>query len=188
VPHPASARPAPRFPTVLAAGELGILLALSVIFPFMIHVIPVPQDAQLGSRLLPIFYAPLLAVLLGRVTSAWLVAMLAPWLNWALTSHPSPLGAIVMEVELAVFVLVARKLLSAAGPPWYVALPAYLCGMIAAVLAASIFPALIGGRPALSWGMNSVAIGLPGLAVFVLITCLVSRHYPPGAGGEPMAA
>ena len=79
---------AARFLTVSLARELGILLCLSVMFPFLIHIIPVPGNAQLGPRLLPMFYAPLLAALLGRTRSAVAVALLAPWLNWALTAHP----------------------------------------------------------------------------------------------------
>ena len=77
-----------RFLTVSLAREIGVLLCLSVMFPFMIHIIPVPGDAQLGPRLLPMFYAPLLATLWGRRRSAAAVALLAPWLNWALTAHP----------------------------------------------------------------------------------------------------
>src|ERR1019366_1892129 len=102
----AGAAPAPRFLTASVASELGILLALSVMFPFLIHILPVPEDARLGPRLLPIFYAPLLAALLGRTLSALMVAVAAPWLNWALTSHPAPQGALVMMLQLLVFVCV----------------------------------------------------------------------------------
>ena len=86
-------------------------------FPFVIHVIPVPRDAQLGPRLLPMFYAPLLAALLGRSRSVMTLALAAPWLNWALTSHPAPLGAAVMMVELLAFVLVFRLLMTGIGAP-----------------------------------------------------------------------
>jgi hypothetical protein len=185
----ASGSRAARFLTVSLARELGILLCLSVMFPYMIHVIPVPGNAQLGPRLLPVFYAPLLAALLGRTRSAVVVALLAPWLNWALTAHPSPPGAVVMTIELLGFVLVLRVLLAAAGARWYLAAPAYFSGKTAAVLAAAFFPALIGGQAAPAWAAQSVAIGAPGIAILVLINWLVLRYYPPGAsGGGPVAA
>lgn len=170
-----------RFMTVSLAREMGILLALSVLFPFMIHVIPVPEDAQLGPRLLPMFYAPLLAALWGRVRSAAAVALLAPWLNWALTSHPTPPIAVVTMVELSGFVLVIRLLLAGVGPRWFLAAPAYFSGMMAAAFATGLFPALIGGRPALPWAAQSIITGAPGIAILLLINWLALRCYPPGA-------
>lgn len=136
----AGARPLPRFLTVSLARELGILLCLSVMFPFMIHLLPVPGDAQLGPRLLPMFYAPLLAALWGRLRSAVTLAVAAPWLNWVLTAHPSPAGAVVMMVELMVFVGFFRFVLAAVGTRWFLAAPAYFAGMAAAVLVTAIFP------------------------------------------------
>jgi hypothetical protein len=170
-----------RFMTVSLARELGVLLALSVMFPFMIHLIPVPEDSQWGPRLLPMFYAPLLAALWGRVRSAAAVALLAPWLNWVLTSHPSPPLAVVTMVELAGFVLVVRGLLAGVGPQWYLAAPAYLAGMAAAAVVTFCFPALIGGRPALAWAAQCVMTGEPGIVILLVINWLALRFYPPGA-------
>jgi hypothetical protein len=182
-------RSAPRFLTASVARELGILLTLSVMFPIMIHVFPVPDDTRLGPKLLPIFYAPLLAALWGRTRSAWIVALAAPWLNWALTSHPAPRTAIVIMVELAAFVFVLRALLARFGPRWFYAAPAYLAAMAAATLAASIRPDLIGGRPAVAWALQNISTGLPGVAILVLINWLVVRYYPPASsGGGPATA
>jgi hypothetical protein len=172
---------AARFMTVSHARELGVLLALSVMFPFMIHIIPVPEDSQWGPRLLPMFYAPLLAALCGRVRSAVVVALLAPWLNWLLTSHPTPPMAVVTMVELSGFVLVVRLLLAGVGPRWYLAAPAYLAGMVAAAVVAGLFPALIGGRPALAWAARCIVTGEPGIVILLAINWLVLRFYPPGA-------
>ena len=163
--------------------ELGILLCLSVGFPFMIHTISVPENAQLGLRLLPMFYAPLLAALWGRMQSAVTVALLAPWLNWALTSHPSPLSAIGMTVQLLGFVFTLRILLSSLGARWLLAAPAYLSGMAASALASVVFPTLIGGQGTLTWVAKSMAMGLPGIAILILINWLALRYYPPSAAG-----
>jgi hypothetical protein len=185
----AIARPLPRFLTISLARELGILLTLSVLFPFLVHVLPVPESSRLGARLLPMFYAPLLAALWGRKQTGWLVALLAPWLNWALTGHPAPLGAIVMMIQLLVFVVMVPPLLTVKFARWFVAVPAYIAGMAASLLAAVIFPDLIGGRPPFTWVVNSVVFGLPGVAALVVITALVLRYYPPaGKGGGPVAA
>ncbi|HUL54529.1 MAG TPA: hypothetical protein VLT83_14090 [Opitutaceae bacterium] len=181
-------RPVPRFLTVSLARDLGILLCLSVMFPFMVHLIPVPGDAQLGPRLLPMFYAPLLAALWGRVRSAVTLALLAPWLNWALTAHPSPAGAIVMVVQLSVFVGTLRILLNAVGARWYLAAPAFLAGMAASAALTATVPALVGGQAALAWALQGVVVGIPGIAILVLINWAALRFYPPGPGGGSAAA
>ncbi len=186
---PAVARPLPRFLTASLARELGILLTLSVMFPFLLHVLPVPESSRLGARLLPMFYAPLLAALWGRRQTAWLVALLAPWLNWILTRHPSPPGAIMMMIELLVFVAVVPRLLAAPAPRWLVAIPAYLAGMVVAMEAAALFPVLIDNRPPVGWLGQSLVLTLPGVAVLVLLTGVVLRFYPPaGKGGGPATA
>jgi len=186
---PAIARPLPRFLTASLARELGIVLTLSVMFPFLIHVLPVPETSRMGARLLPMFYAPLLAVLWGRMPTAWLAALLAPWLNWALTSHPSPPGALVMMIELLVFVVLLRWLLTRAGARWFMTVPAYVTGMFFATIVTALFPALIAGWPALDWAVQTVITGLPGVVTMVLITCLALAYYPPvGGDGGPAAA
>jgi hypothetical protein len=178
-----------QFLTVSLARELGVLLCLSVMFPFLIHIVPVPETAKLGPRLLPMFYAPLLAVLWGRPQSALAVALLAPWLNWALTAHPAPIGGIIMTIELLVFVAALQALLARVRPHGFLAAPAFFVGMAAATAAAALFPALIGGHAALAWAAQSVAIGIPGIAILVLINVLALRYHPPGAsGGGPAAA
>jgi len=187
--HAAGAGRAARFLTLPAARELGILLCLSLMFPFLIHIIPVPQDSRLGARLLPMFYAPLLAALVGRNGTAAALALLAPWLNWALTSHPGPVGASLMSLQLLVFVAVVRVLLARVGPRWFLAAPAFLACMAAAALAAAAVPRLIDGRDALAWASASVLTGIPGLFILVGINWMVLRFYPPGGqGGGPRFA
>jgi hypothetical protein len=177
---------APRFLTVSAARELGILLALSVLFPFMIHLLPIPATAELASRLLPMFYAPLLAALWGRTRSGLAVAAFAPWLNWAVTSHPSPLGAVVLTLQLFVFVGTVRALLFLIGARWFLAGSAYFAALGASALLVAVFPALGGGAPALAWAGRAAALGLPGIGIFVLLNWLALVYYPP-PGASPAA-
>lgn len=179
----------PRFLTPSAAIELGIVLTLSVLFPVLIHILPVPDDARLGARLLPMFYAPLLAALLGRTPTALVVALAAPWLNLLLTNHPAPRGAVVMMLQLLVFVAALQLMLRRFGPRWFLAAPAYTLGLAASVLLIAVLPDLNGGRPLLAWATGTVTMALPGLAILVFINWLVFRQFPGGRGGTgPVAA
>jgi hypothetical protein len=87
-------------------------------------------------------------------------------------------------VELVVFVIATRALLARTGPRWFLPLPAYVGGMLAAACVVALFPQLVGGAPALPWALNTVATALPGIAILVLITVLVTRHYPTQGGGN----
>ncbi len=190
-PAPSRAVRRPTFLTVSLARELGVLLALSLLFPFLIHVLPIPDDARVGPRLLPMYYAPLLAVLLGRTSTALLVALLAPWLNWALTGHPPPPIGAVMTVELTGFAVVLRLLLVRHGLRWWFAMPAFVGGKLVATAVVALAPGLIGGHAALAWALRSTITGLPGIAVLVGLTLLVAKVYPgagAGGGGGPAAA
>lgn len=170
-------------------SELGIVLALSVLFPVLIHILPVPDDARLGARLLPMFYAPLLAALLGRTPTAVIVALAAPWLNLLLTHHPAPRGAVVMMLQLLVFVGALRLLTKSMGLRWFLAAPAYLLGLGASLLLLVFFPDLNNGRPVVAWAMNTVTMALPGIAILVFINWLIFRQLPGGRdGGGPVAA
>jgi hypothetical protein len=177
-----------RFLTASIAAEIGVLITLSVLFPFMVHLVPVPDHGRLGARLLPMFYAPLLGALLGRARSAYLVAAIAPWANWLITSYPVPPVAGLMTLQLIVFVATVRGLLTRCGARWFLAAPAYLAALAAATIAVVIFPALVGNAPALAWAWNSVALGAPGIAILVAINWLAVRSYPTGPGRGPMTA
>ncbi|MSU66077.1 MAG: hypothetical protein EXS38_08280 [Opitutus sp.] len=184
----AGAGPAPRFLTTSMASEVGILLALSLMFPFLIHILPVPEDARLGPRLLPMFYAPLLGALLGRTRSALIVAVVAPWLNWALTSHPIPPIAFVMTLQLLTFVGVLRALLARLGSRWFLAAPAYVGCVMVGALTVALFPGLIGGRAPMPWAAQGFVASWPGLVALVLINWLATRFGPTDrSGGGPAA-
>ena len=130
-----------------------------------------------------------LAALLGRTQTGLIVAVVAPWLNWALTTHPTPRGGVVMTIQLLAFVLALHALVRGCGSRWFLAAPAYLASMAVASLAVGAFPALIGGRSVMPWVAQGVVTGLPGLAILVAINWLVVRTYPSDPrGGGPLAA
>jgi hypothetical protein len=183
-----AARPSPIAGMPLA-GELAVMLGLSALFPFLIHILPVPENAQLGPRLLPVYYAPLLAVLWGRMPTALTVALLAPWLNRALTGHPSAPGAVVMTIELLAFVVALRALVARFPLRALLAVPAYLASKTASLGAALLSPSLIGGQSPPGWTAHGIVTGLPGVVILLVISAVALRHPPPRAsGGGPTAA
>ena len=79
-------------------------VAASVAIPFLVHL--APGGSSIGATLLPIFWAPLLAVILFGAAPAVAAALLAPALNHLLTGMPPSFVVASLTVELAIFVTV----------------------------------------------------------------------------------
>jgi hypothetical protein len=115
-------------------------LALSAVLPVLVHMLPVTGGMPAGARLLPIFFAPLIAALLGRPAAALTAALLAPALNHLLTGMPAAATLPGLMMQLVLFtglaVLLARRpLLTLLAPAAYL-LAYYLAPVLLTLLAA----------------------------------------------------
>jgi hypothetical protein len=90
--------------------ESVIVLAFSILIPFLIHFIPV-SGSPAGAVLLPIFIAPFIALMFFRLNVALLAALFSPMLNYLLTGNPVYGIVGTMTLELSLFVLLAWLLL-----------------------------------------------------------------------------
>lgn len=103
----------------------GVVLAASAALPFLVHLLPPLGGVPAGARLLPIFLAPLVAILYRQPLAALTAALLAPYLNHLLTGMPASDNVIVITVQLLLFggvmtVLSRRHFLALLAPVGYV--------------------------------------------------------------------
>lgn len=145
--------------------ETVLILGMSVILPFIIHLLPPIGGMPAGLRFLAMFYAPFIAVLLFRPHVAIITALLSPSLNLHLTGLPAPEIVGILTVELAMFSVIAYLIQKKWRNFWGTALLAYL----AAVLSVSFLLSSTG--PLLSALVNS----LPGLLILVLLNIFLLR-------------
>lgn len=167
---------------LVLARESTLVLGLTLFLPFMVHLLPSWDDSPLGSHLLPIFYAPLGALFLGRTGIALVVSVIAPWVNHFLTGHPVVPMAILLCLQLGIFAPVCawfhRRGLAAIliGPAGYLTalvLTAILGTLMkAAGLAIPIYLAAV---------PRNILNSLPGMAILALIGFWFSRQRPRGA-------
>ncbi|MFA5595764.1 MAG: hypothetical protein WDA15_10825 [Trueperaceae bacterium] len=136
----------------------AVAVGLSVLLPVMVHLLPLSGHVPAGARLLPIFYAPLLGVLLGRPAAALTAALLAPLLNHLLTGMPAPSLLPTMTTELVLFSGLA--LLLAKRP--HLAFLAPLAWLAAHYLAPSLLGAL-SALPGLARFGGATSSALPAL-------------------------
>jgi hypothetical protein len=145
-----------------------LTVAAMIILPMLVHLLPNTGGVPIGARLLPIFYAPLLAVLLFDGWVAVAASLTAPLLNMWLTGMPAPEMALMLTTELVCFSLVAAWLSRGRTHYWWIGPVAYLLGKGIAWLILAVLPL---GLPAPSAAafLDGLVLALPGLLALVLV-------------------
>lgn len=181
--HPAtttSARPWERARLL----DLAVFLGLAMLSPWVVHFIPAWDDSPIGAKLLPIFYAPLIAALTGRGQVAVLVAFLAPWINHLIFGMPARPIAILLTIELAGFSIVATWLASRWSGQAWLGPAAYLAAKPLSFLTLLIFPSLLPPLSAAAYTASSTVTAWPGLAILAVLSVVVSKMFPPHASAH----
>jgi hypothetical protein len=151
-------------PLAGALSAVAFGLVASLVFPFVVHLVPMEGGPPLGARLLPIFYATLVLALRGGPLPAVLVATFAPFVNRLVTGMPAGpmLPTLLFELVLfTVLVLVAVRFVPRAAP--YLAPLAYL---IAALSAKAV---LIGDFAIVDTAIRSLQVSWPGVLMLFAI-------------------
>lgn len=154
-----------------ALGTLGAMLLL----PYLVHLIPPQGGVPLGARLLPIFFAPLIAVFLFDLRSAIVAALLAPVLNYLIIGSPNPAMVVLLTIELVVF-CVAAYLLCRQKPGLVIIGPvAYVTAVAAAALVQLVVS--VTPMPALTFFVSSISNALPGMLILLIINIVLVRYF-----------
>lgn len=164
--------------------DLAVFLGLAMLAPWVVHFIPNWDDSPIGAKLLPIFYAPLIAALTGRGQVAVIVAFLAPWVNHLLFNMPARPIAILLTIELAGFSIVTTWLASKWSGQAWVGPTAYLAAKPLSFLTLLIFPSLLPPLSAAAYTASSTVNAWPGIAVLAVLSIVVSKMFPPHAAAH----
>lgn len=151
----------------LEVKETALVLAASVALPFLVHLIPPLGEMPVGARLIPMFYAPFIAIVLFRPHVALITGLLAPTSNFLLTGHPASENIFVLTLELVLFCIAAYLIRRKWKRFWGVAALAYL----AAVLGATCLL----GR--ISLFMQTMVNSLTGIGILTLINIFLLRQF-----------
>lgn len=152
-----------------------ITLGLMWLVPFLIHLIPFSGTVPLGARLLPIFYAPLLAAWLFHPVVGIAASLLMPFINHAFTGMPTFNVAVMLSVELGVFSLILIIYKNRYPRLSLLAPFAVIAGKTVSALLLFVVPLV----PLSPWAYftSSVVNAIPGLLVLLAIN-LTLIHLP----------
>lgn len=140
----------------------AVAVAASVAVPFLVH--SVPSGQALGSALLPIFWAPLIAALVFGTIPAFAAALLAPALNHLVTGMPPTpvLPSLTLELVLFVTAIVVFSRVRSLRRTPALGLLAYFAARIVAGL-------LLVGAGSMAAFFGSLGSMLPGLIALLLV-------------------
>jgi hypothetical protein len=165
----------------LEVSWIAVFLAMAFLAPYVVHFIPSWDDSPIGAKLLPIFYAPLIAALTRKAHVSIVVALMAPWLNHVLIGMPSVPMAFILSVELVLFSAISARLAPGnTGRAWLGPL-SYLLAKPAGLAVLLLVPGFLSGAPSLVQFANSIMNAWPGLVVLALLSFYVPRKFPPSA-------
>lgn len=150
-----------------------LTLGLMWLVPFLIHLIPFSGAIPLGARLLPIFYAPLLAAWLFNPIVGIASSLLMPFINHAFTGMPAFNVAVMLSVELGIFSLILIICKNRCPRLPLLAPFAVIVGKIVSALLLFIIPL----APLSPWAYftSSVFNAIPGLLVLLAINLTLIR-------------
>ena len=144
--------------------KLAFVLVAMFCLPLLFHLIPQSPQNPLGAVWLPIFYAPLVAVICFKRRVAVLAAIISPALNMILTGMPSLSMARMLTFELVVFVLIAQLIFRINKRFWALGAVSYL---VAKFISTGLFQI---SSLSFSAAIMKAAFGITTLLVIGLIT------------------
>lgn len=148
-----------------------VTISLMIALPFLVHLAPPVGGIQMGAIMLPIFYAPLVAVFLFHPAVSIVAAMVAPYVNYLVMGRPALPVASALSVEVLAFsglLLALHRRNSHA--VWAVPAAYLLARLAGGAVSFVVMPGY-----SLSQWLVSVAAALPGLLILSLLYALMRR-------------
>lgn len=149
--------------------------------PFIVHMIPSWDDSPIGGKLLPIFYAPLIAALTRKWHVSVIASVVSPWLNHLIFGAPNFALAMMLSVQLVPFCWVAYFLSQKFGPHFWTGPAAYLISKPVVLLLFLLLPSVMPKVQPLAFLLHTTQQAIPGIIILGIISYLTNRTFPPGA-------
>lgn len=167
-----------KFSSKIQLLETTILLSITLLLPIIIHLIPNWGNHPWGARLLPIYYAPLIAALFYPVHVSLIVALCPPWINLIITGLPKLPYAALMTYELLIYVLFITFLVNLSGRRWFYGPLSYLVAKVIVFLLLFTWPPNYFLDSPLSYFENTLLVAIPGIILLGLVNWTVIKLVP----------
>ncbi len=153
----------------LQVKETAVVLLLSVLIPFLIHLFPDYNGVVVGAILLPMFWAPYIAVKFFKFHVGLITALAAPAINYLITGNPRIEILTLTTIQLTLFVIITGLLKNIAPLKYLNALLSYIISALFASLLLVLIPSLMPGLILGNYFISSFVTCIPGIVVLAAI-------------------
>ncbi len=153
----------------LQVKETALVLALSVLITFLIHLLPSYNGIPVGAIFLAMFFAPYFAVKYFKFHVALLTSLAAPFMNYLITGNPRADLIPLLTLQLALFISASKIFSNFSSLKYLDALSSYVVAMVISFLALLAFPVLMSNSSLASYFQSAFVTGLPGILLLVLM-------------------
>ena len=157
------------------------VLAAMVLLPYLVHLLPAQAGVPMGARLLPLFLAPFLAMVLFDVQTALVAALFAPVLNHYVVGQPTGGMIVLLTIEAVIFCVAAVAMYRIRPFSVFTAPLSYIVAVLAATLTLAVWPLL--PAPPLQFLTNTLTNAVPGLALLLILNVVLVRFVRDGRLG-----
>jgi len=159
----------------LQVKETVLLLSLSVLIPFLIHLLPEINGVPMGAILLAMFLAPLIAVRYFKFHVGLLIAFLSPVINSLITGNPKTILLPLLTFQLILFVISLKLIrISKITEKASILFPFLFC-VIISFFVINIFPSILPGIKADMFLWSSLFNALPGIILLTLSDFVIRK-------------
>lgn len=155
--------------------ETTFFLALTLIIPALVHLIPTTDGVPIGARFLPIFYAPFVATMLFRYPVGLFIALAAPSINYLLFGKPALPIVGVLTLELTIFVSLVTLLSKVKELRLGLAAIGYIITKLFSTTLIAIFPQIVAMK-AQNFIFQSLSNAWAGLIVLVILSIVIDKY------------
>lgn len=149
-----------------------VVLVATLLLPMLVHLIPATGPIPVGARLLPMFYAPFIAIVFFRLHVGLIAGMLAPVINHLLTGKPAWPIVGLLSTELVIFAIIAFLLIKINPIRWVAAPFAYLGTKIVSAGLLVLLPMWLPGQLPIDFALTSIENGWVGIFVLLLLNII----------------
>lgn len=173
----------PFIPAWIIQGfsELAVVIGLTMFLPIVIHMIPSWDDSPVGGKLLPIFYAPLVAALTRKMHVSLIACIVSPWLNHLLTGNPTIAVASMLCIQLIPFAYLVYVMGNRFSSKFWIGPAAYLISKPSILLLFYLIPQSMPRVDPLVHFWSTTLNAIPGVIILALISHFCTRIFPPNA-------
>jgi len=157
---------------VLQIPATAITIGAMLLLPYLAHFLPSASAVPVGARLLPMFYAPLLAVIFFSPAVGIVASISAPIINYMLTGMPALELVIILSIELTFFSVLMQSLYRRFPKFGGLAPLAYLMAKVVSLVILMLAPSLISASP-WQFFLNSTSTAWSGMVILLAINLIV---------------